>query len=466
VDPVVESLVAFAEPPEWLSAAGDGERVSAALRREVPELAGPISLQACHVEDLRLRGSQWTGRYVVSLGSPSGELTHVALTGVVDPRDQGRDERPGRLPFDDPDWRIRLEDPPVALRHAEVDRRLAALPLLTQPSTAAGFLESALASVWPGIHVDACDPYVVRYRAGQRCALVCHLDYSEEADPAWPGVVVAKVHRRGEGAIGHAALQALAASGVGRSGHLRLAEPLGYLPEHDVSIQSFLPQDRSLSELVERAASGSVAAATEAASAVRVVAGALVELHDAPVRHGSAYTIDREIAAARAGADKLAAVFPSLRGVVEPLLSLVEQRAATAADPTRPSHGAFRPAQVRLDGDCAGMLDLDGFGSSEPGQDVGRFVGKLRLLVMRARSDVPLDSSARSQIADRLAGKFLDQYADQAAVSADRVALWEILDLLKALLQSWSRVRPAQIQPLLVLLEARVGELRDNSGRN
>ena len=272
--------------------------------------------------------------------------------------------------------------------------------------------------------------------------------------------VVAKIHRSGEGAHAYGALEALASARFDDTGGLEFAAPLAYLPSTDVSLQGNLPEDRSLTDLLVRAGSGTDDAIAGAEVAVRRVADALVALHGAPVRYGSLIAIDDEIASARRAGTRLGAALPDLRDAVEPLLRLVEARMAEfPADPARPSHGAFRPAQVRLTGDRVGLLDLDGFCQCEPAQDVGRFVGKLRLVVLGTPAGTA-DLAARLAAADRLVAAFLDQYGRAGRVSPVRVTLWESLDLVKALLQSWSRVRPGQIKPVLALLEGRVAALR------
>jgi hypothetical protein len=274
------------------------------------------------------------------------------------------------------------------------------------------------------------------------------LAYEAPADPRWPDHVVAKVHRRGEGWPGHRALEALAAADLGRDGRLRLAAPLAYLAEHDVSLQSYLPQDRSLLELI------SVAARAElekpALQTLGEVGSALTHLHTAELTAGDAVTLDQELAAVRRSAARLAKATPQTVGAIEPLLATVTARAASAPDdPAVPSHGAFRPAQVRLHGSTVGIVDVDGFCWSEPAQDVGRFVAKLRLLVRRERGE--------ASVADRHASAFVDAYG--LPVSVERVALWELLDLAKALLQAWTRGRPDQAPVLVDLLADRIRAL-------
>jgi hypothetical protein len=387
-------------------------------------------------------------RYVATLVEPDGRHREVPLSGVVRLSGSARaaaspGDPIGGSRFGEPGWRAALADPPLDLHTAGPDRKLAGLRLVTDPQTSRSLVAAALAETFPGIGVDSCTPTVVRYRPGQRCTVICALSYAHPADPIWPATVVAKVHRRGGGLSGHRALESLASAGVGVSGPLRFAQPLAHLADHDVSLQSHLPQDRDLVDLV----SGDGAAATEA---LREVGGALSVLHGANVAYGPTATLEAEIAALRVSAARLAAALPESAGAIEPLLRLVERAAAgTTADPVVPSHGAFRPAQIRLDGGRVGVVDVDGFCHSEPAQDVGRFLAKLRLLVARAQPQPTGD--------DGLAAAFVGGYG--LPVSAARVALWEILDLVKALVQSWSRGRPDQAPLVVQLLSDRLQHL-------
>jgi hypothetical protein len=105
--------------------------------------------------------------------------------------------------------------------------------------------------------------------------------------------------------------------------------------------------------------------------------------------------------------------------------------------------------------DRPGFVDLDGFCRAEPAFDLGRFRARLREIVLAAPGgpDAPL-SAGRLALADRLADVVLDRYADAATVSVGRVALWERLELVTALVQTWTRAQLARTPPLALLLGA------------
>ena len=340
MDPVLDALRVLALPPSWLTTAADGPQLADRLVRTVPELNDEGSrLRACSVEDLRLKGSRWVGRYLLTVAGPDG-VRDLVLTGVLDPDGPAAAPLRSDVAFGHDDWSVSLSDPPLTLSPADADRKLAALPLLTDPATAREWLERNLQEAFPGIRIASCDPVVVRYRPGQRCTVICRLTFGEGADPGWPQIVVAKVHRSGEGAHAYGALEALASAKIAETSGLVFAAPLAYLPSSDVSLQGNLPEDRSLTDLLVRAGAGSEDATTEAEAALRRVADALVALHDAPVHYGPALGIDDEIVSVRRAGTRLGAALPDLRDAAEPLLELIEERMAAA--PGRPGEAVAR----------------------------------------------------------------------------------------------------------------------------
>ena len=73
MDPVLDALHALAAPPPWLIAASDGPHLAEILVRATPKRSDERSrLLACNVEDLRLKGSRWVGRYRLTVAGADG----------------------------------------------------------------------------------------------------------------------------------------------------------------------------------------------------------------------------------------------------------------------------------------------------------------------------------------------------------------------------------------------------------
>jgi aminoglycoside phosphotransferase (APT) family kinase protein len=124
-----------------------------------------------------------------------------------------------------------------------------------------------------------------------------------------------------------------------------------------------------------------------------------------------------------------------------------------------PTHRSFRPAQVLLAGDEVAFIDFDGFCAAEPATDLALFRASLRQGVLRAAVRArggPLPEDSRNSLLDQLdqlADAFLDAYARERPVARDRVDLWETLDLVENVLNTWEKVRPEQLPDSIALLE-------------
>jgi aminoglycoside phosphotransferase (APT) family kinase protein len=109
---------------------------------------------------------------------------------------------------------------------------------------------------------------------------------------------------------------------------------------------------------------------------------------------------------------------------------------------------------VLLHGGRIGFIDFDGFGRAEPGLDLGLFLATTANVAVRA---APADQRAAALATmDDLISRFLRRYQDEAPVSVDRVALWQALALLTAVLHCWTKIRPDRLAPNLLLLEHHV----------
>jgi hypothetical protein len=130
---------------------------------------------------------------------------------------------------------------------------------------------------------------------------------------------------------------------------------------------------------------------------------------------------------------------------------------ATGADLAVSAHHDFRPAQVLLGGGDLAFIDFDGAAMAEPGLDLGRFRGKLRDIGVTALAASPDGYRAdlleeRLELLDGFCDLFLDEYRAHAPVTPGRVLLWETIDLLTALLHTWSKVRLLRVEPRLAIL--------------
>jgi aminoglycoside phosphotransferase (APT) family kinase protein len=189
----------------------------------------------------------------------------------------------------------------------------------------------------------------------------------------------------------------------------------------------------------------------------------LAALHRSGVRWGTAWGWADELAEVRKELERLAHIVPHLADAAAPLLGRVEALArAHPLDPPVPAHGDFRSSQVLLYQGRIGFVDFDRFCQAEPAMDLALFLLSLKDTGMRDlygkgnSMDAALDpATCRARLAqlDELGEVFLAHYERHAAVSRQRVALWEACDLFTFVLHSWARVKPVQVIHALLLLE-------------
>lgn len=457
--PVLDGLRRFGRLPGWLQDAVAPTALSAALARAAPEVADDvIDLRA---ERLRLKegASSWRAVYCLVLSRP-GHQPRLRLSGSLQrPSTSGHppEEPSSSGPVGAPGWRVRLPELGLSLAVEGADAALEALPDLTDPDRARPLLEAAIRSgrSYPDLRVQGCTAEVMRYKPGSRCTVRYQLVLGPGA--RGPQVVVAKTYHGDKGANAYAGMRALWDTELSRGDVVSLAEPLAYLPRQRVLVQGPVPEDRILKDVVrETFAAGADPPAVAALGAVldRTAAG-LAALHRSEAWHGELVTLEGERAELGRVVGRLGLPLPDVDGAAAALLARFDEVAdRTPPDPARPSHTSFRPAQVLLHGDGVGFIDFDGFGRAEPGLDLGLFLATTASVAVRA---APADRRAAAlDTVEDLTVRFIRRYQEEAPVSAERVALWQTLALLTAVLHCWTKVRPDRLEPNLLLLEHHV----------
>jgi hypothetical protein len=325
--------------------------------------------------------------------------------------------------------------------------------VLTDADRARPLLESAIRAGgrYPGLQIERCTAEVMRFKPGSRCTVRYRLESGDDGDG--PGVVVAKTYHGGKGENAFGAMRALWSTPLSAGDVVTLAEPLAYLPDEHVLIQGPVPEETTLKALVHDVfADGGSAGLTALAEELAKTADGLAALHRSEAWHGEVWSLDDEVDEVREQVERLAAVFPDRVAGSHELIDLVAARGrATTADPVRPAHLSFRPAQVLLHSGRIGFIDFDGFGQAEPAHDIALFLATMRSVALQAAP--PERELELLGVLDDLADGFLQRYAAAAPVTLERVQLWEALDLLTKVLHCWTKVRPRRLRFSLLLLE-------------
>jgi Phosphotransferase enzyme family len=475
---VPAGLQPFGALPAWLEAAAQPERVQSALTRSIPACAaGELTLEACEIKRLRFKAKTrcWIGSYRVTVAGPQpGQRRIVVLRGTIIP--PGTDEpaaASAATAFGEHGWRTYLPELRLHVQVQPEETELTMLPSLTDPVQARTLLEESIRrgpGAYSDIRIAAVTPRVVRYKPNSRCTIVYDLDYPANlgTERHWPDLVVAKTYRGHSGQNAYTGMRALWDSPLATSEKVTIAEPLAYLPALKVIVQGPVREEQTLLDLLRAALrSGTPEAMAALQDYLRKTAAGLAELHCSGVRCGTAWGWADELASVREEKlEPLSRIVPHLADAAARLLGRLEALSRTyPADPPVPAHGSFRPAQVLLSQGRIGFIDFDGFCQAEPAFDLALFRSSLKDRGMRVLYDegdshvmdgAAFDSATcQAQLAqlDELGEVFLAHYERHAAVSRQRVALWEACDLFTHVLNSWAWVKPIRVIHTLILLD-------------
>jgi hypothetical protein len=450
----------------WFERAVRPEHVAEELRGRVPELVeDPQRLAG--VRMIRLRSAEdeghWTATYLLDLPGRTIAAQGLLVPPGSDPPAAAAAEAP-RAPFAGDGWSCWLPDSRVLLQTRTADESIPGLAAMTDPRSACEVFGTLLRSAESGGPFSApadVTTTVAAYKPGVRVTMICDLGYAVEpaqsgspgaVDPAGPPTVVVKATAGAESLALHEVQRALWDSPLATDQRVRIARPLGHVPELGMAVQAHLEHDRTLKDLLAESFSGAEPGRTHHAQphqvqgpteALRATAAALAALHTSRVRHGRLVSFEDELATTRRKHDDLAAVVPWLSHHTAGILDRLAA-AATHSDPQppAPSHGSFRTAQVLLlDGGGIGLIDLDKLRQAEPAADVGPFLAKLRHTAVNKGTDsgaLPDEATMaeRSARVDALRAAFLAAYEEQAPLSRERAAVWEGLELVSLVLGS------------------------------
>jgi thiamine kinase-like enzyme len=467
-------LQQFSNLPGWLASIKDQSHLYQVLSQHIPEIAnGSVILKKCKIGHMLLTDGVWQNRCTLKVVVPGEPKERsVELNGTLFP--------PGVLStgqqvvegdFGAEEWHAVFPELNLEFRASERETELESVRLLTNPEQSREFLERSLRGASPAyrnVMIRSCKPEIVRYKPGNRCTVLYHLEYEPDmlVESQGPPIVVAKTDRQDKGQNAYEGMKALWDTSFGSSDSVRIAEPIAYDSELRVFVQGPVWEEKTLADLFLSVLEAGTPELTGILNeALQKTARGLAELHGSGVQIGNASTWKDEMAEVETQVRQLSEVFPNLSSGASPFLERISQlEAAAPPDPFVPSHGTFRPVQVLLHKGELSFIDFDSFCQSEPARDLGMFLASLMTLGLTLSSldeDKPSDQTiaspanweARYEQVALICERFLNAYQQFHTVSRQRVALWQALNLFYYVLSGWMKVKADEISFLVKLLD-------------
>ena len=465
--------------PDWLLAPLQAENFIDALRLHVSEFAsGEWLILYGGIKRLLLKddGGYWEGTYNVEVQSASTGLEQTVLLhgkltapwfGKVAPTESN-------APFGSPAWHGFLPEFNLSLETEPPEKELPGLAQLTDPDQSRLLIEKVLREngrLAADHTVTACTPRILSYKPGSRCTIRYELEYAAPPDPATrsPQVLIGKVYRKGSKAENaYEGMMTLWRSPLADGSVVSIAEPIACLPDLKLMLQATIPGELSLEDLLKTVLDQPTDEDLENLyHYMRKTALGLAAFHRSGASYGEHVELGERFADLHGLIHRLTVLLPDFEGTVRPLLERLENLADLYPKETAvPTHGTFNPEQVLIDGEQIGFIDFDDYCMAEPALDVGLFRSAIKDTGMNApfSSSTPsrVERLARLTLLDEIGDVFLSEYETHAAISRHRVALWEAADYLRNCLHYWIKVKPAEPDTALLVLEQHLQNCQKN----
>jgi hypothetical protein len=477
---LLAAMVELMSLPDWLLAPLQAENFIDALRLHVSEFAsGEWLILYGGTKRFLLKDDSgyWEGTYNLAVQSSSTGLEQtILLHGKLTAPWFGEPAiiASNPAPFGSPDWHCFLPELNLALETEPPEKELPELAQLTDPDQSRLLLEKLLREdgrLAADQAIKFCTPQILSYKPGSRCTIRYGLEYAASPDPSSrsPQVVIGKVYRKGSKAQNaYEGMLTLWRSPLRDGSTVTIAEPIAYLPDLKTMLQTTIPGEISLEDLLKSVIDKPNAEGQEKLYRyMRKTAAGLAAFHQSGAAYGEHVELGQRFIEIHKLAHRLAILLPELEGAILPLLERLENLAALYPEEhTVPTHGTFNPEQVLIDGERIGFIDFDDYCMAEPALDVGLFRAAIKDTGMNAPFSSPAPSQAerlaRLASLDEIGDVFLSEYETHAAISRHRVALWEAADYLRNCLHYWIKVKPAEPDHALLILEKHLQNCEKN----
>jgi hypothetical protein len=342
----------------------------------------------------------------------------------------------------------------------------------TDPSIIAGILAEALPEVRSGqFIIQGVRLLLAHYGRYKRCVLRYSIEALQSDTQTLQNITVyGKVDADGLGGTTVPIISALRES-LQKPEVLyrfRIPHSLGYFPDLKLLMMEALPGKPFFKELLKtwKVDDGANQVTSQEGGvtleqAVRTCALIAATLHSSKIKLGPATNLEMQVAKLRDETDVLSYVYPELGAQIDSWISqTVEFGRAYPAMPVCFSHGDFTYTQLIFDEKNGGLVDFDSICQAEPAQDLGHYLAYQRLNIIKDQDpNFPFPPGA----IERLCALFLDTYIDVSrawipdeAMLRGRVAIYELISLIRLALHSWEKIKGSRLKQTLALLEERI----------
>jgi len=321
-------------------------------------------------------------------------------------------------------------------------------------------LPALLADMLPEAHAGgfaprSCQVELAHYGRQHRCTLRYTLTDGASASR----VVYGKVAADGSGArtapMIAALREQLAASQV------NIPQVLAFRPDLQLLLLEAIPGKPQVARLLKaRLAGKPTAGELTLEDAIGACGRIAAAMHNASIEPDRRRTLEYELDWLRKSIQALARISPELGVRLQGWLEQATTYAGRSAPlPLCFGHGDFTYTQLIFHDQQSGLVDFDTVCQAEPALDLGQFLAYQRLAILKdQRPDAPMPAAAT----ELLCAAFLDTYiAARGAAIGDmrqlheRVALYEVLMLLRLAIHSWQKLKISRLEHALTLLEER-----------
>ncbi|MDQ2998919.1 MAG: phosphotransferase, partial [Chloroflexota bacterium] len=368
--------------------------------------------------------------------------------------------RPDLAPFATP---VAMIEPlNMALHVFPIDGELPALVPATDPRRMREiFNETLPAALGNSLDVESCAvelvDYARRYRAVLRYQLAGHRPGSSRVEQQ---TVYGKVFTSGIGALAGPVTAALRERVLSSPYQFNVPRSLGWRPDMQLSLLEAIPGKPLISDLLKaRLRNKPVMPGTlSLEEMVDVCANVAATMHGSNIRLGRRRTLDDELAMLRKNFAEMRRLTPELGAQME---SWLEQLSTYAEQSDALGmgfcHGDFTYTQLVFEGNQAGLVDFDSICQAEPALDLGHFLAYLQVAGLKAAK---LADGAPNTLVEQLSERFMTTYLAAMGERVDeigrlrvRVAIYQMISLLRRALRSWQKFKGSRLENALVVIE-------------